>query len=402
MKILLAHNYYASTAPSGEDVVYRDELALLRANGIEPVCYVKHSDVRGLGGKIRAGMAINGSAATYHELRTLLAAEQVDVAHFHNIYPFISPSAYRACRDAGVAVVQTLHNFRMFCANGMLLDDHGVCEACLHDKQFARAVVKGCYRNSRVASLPVAFMQYRQQRRWAQDIDIFIALTDFARDKYIEAGLPAEQIVVKPNFVFQQSAPAQSARSGAIFIGRLKYEKGVDILLEAWRKLPDVQLHVYGDGPEAATMIKAKAHEPGLQSVHLHGQQSQAHCQEALAGSQFLVMASRWYEGFPRVIVEAYACGRPVVVPRLGGMAAVVDDGVTGLLYRHEDAADLAAKVRWLTERPEEIRRMGENALQAYRSRYTPEVNYNQLRMVYAQAMSFKKSALLKTANVTT
>ena len=149
-------------------------------------------------------------------------------------------------------------------------------------------------------------------------------------------------------------------------------------------------------------MIKAKAHEPGLQSVHLHGQQSQAHCQESLAGSQFLVMASRWYEGFPRVIVEAYACGRPVVVPCFGGLVAVVDDGVTGLLYRHEDAADLAAKVRWLTERTEEIRRMGENALQAYRSRYTPEVNYNQLRMVYAQAMSFKKSALLKTANETT
>src|SRR3569623_1867361 len=255
MKIMIAHNYYGSAAPSGEDVVFRDELALLRAGGIEPVSYVKHSDVRGMANKLRAGLAINGSRQTYREQRALLAAEQVDVAHFHNIYPFISPLAYQACRVEGVAVVQTLHNFRMFCAYGMLLDRRGVCESCLHDKQFVRAVVKGCYRNSRSASLPVAVMQYRQHRRWAEDVDLFIALTDFAREKYIEAGLPAEQIVVKPNFVFQKSAPAYATQKGAIFIGRLKYEKGVDILLDAWRQLPQVPLHIYGSGPDAEKLV---------------------------------------------------------------------------------------------------------------------------------------------------
>src|SRR3569623_410417 len=255
MKIMIAHNYYGSAAPCGEDVVFRDELALLRAGGIEPVSYVKHSDVRGMANKLRAGLAINGSRQTYREQRALLAAEQVDVSHFHNIYPFISPLAYLACRDEGVAVVQTLHNFRMFCAYGMLLDRRGVCESCLHDKLFVRAVVKGCYRNSRIASLPVAVMQYRQQRRWSEDVDLFIALTDFAREKYIEAGLPAEQIMVKPNFVFLNPAPAFATQKGAIFIGRLKYEKGVDILLDAWRQLPQVPLHIYGSGPEAEKIV---------------------------------------------------------------------------------------------------------------------------------------------------
>lgn len=397
MKVLIAHNYYASTAPSGEDVVFRDELALLRAGGIEPVIYERRSDIRGITDKLRAGIAINGSRRTYRELRTLLAAERVDVAHFHNIYPFISPLAYRACHDEGVAVVQTLHNFRMFCANGMLLDKRGVCEPCLHDKQFGRAVLKGCYRSSRIASLPVAVMQYRQRNRWAEQIDIFIALTNFAREKYIEAGLPPEQIVVKPNFVFQQSRPAHVGSEGVIFIGRLKYEKGVDILLNAWRQLPDLPLHIYGDGPETESIIRAK-NEGHLPSVKLQGHQSQEACQAALAKSQFLVMASRWYEGFPRVIVEAYACGRPVVVPRLGGMAAVVEDGVTGLLYTPGDANDLAAKAQWLMSHPDEMTRMGGNAWKAYCTQYAPDVNRQQLLDIYAQAIAYRKGDSLPRA----
>jgi len=390
MKIMIAHNYYGSAAPSGEDVVFRDELALLRAGGIEPVSYVKHSDVRGMANKLRAGLAINGSRQTYRELRALLAAEQVDVAHFHNIYPFISPLAYRACRDEGVAVVQTLHNFRMFCANGMLLDKRGVCESCLHDKQFARAVLKGCYRDSRIASLPVAVMQYRQKRRWAENVDLFIALTDFARQKYIEAGLPPEQIVVKPNFVFEQPASTHAIRSGAIFIGRLKYEKGVDVLLNAWRRLPEVPLHVYGDGPEAAKFVAAQESKQ-LPSIQLYGQRTQAECQGALAQAQFLVMTSRVYEGFPRVIVEAYACGRPVIVPRLGGMAAVVEEGMTGLLYRPGDASDLVEKVRWLMAHPDELARMSEHTLRTYHARYSPKINREQLLDIYAQAADLSK-----------
>lgn len=402
MKVLIAHNYYASTAPSGEDVVFRDELALLRAGGIEPVVYERRSDIRGITDKLRAGIAINGSRRTYRELRTLLAAERVDVAHFHNIYPFISPLAYRACRDERVAVVQTLHNFRMFCANGMLLDKRGVCEPCLHDKQFARAVLKGCYRNSRAASLPVAVMQYRQRRRWAENIDLFIALTEFARDKYIEAGLPAAQIVVKPNFVFQQTTPVRAAEDGAIFIGRLKYEKGIDILLDAWRQLPDVPLHIYGDGPEGAKIVAAQQAGAHLPSMRLHGHKSQIECQQALAQLQFLVMTSRWYEGFPRVIVEAYACGRPVVVPRLGGMAAVVDEGVTGLLYRPGDASDLVEKVRWLMAHPDELVRMGEHALRTYQARYAPEINRERLLDIYAQAIELnKRHAVSKSVAIT-
>lgn len=391
MKILLAHNYYGSTAPSGEDVVYRDELALLRKGGIDPVCYIRNSsDIRSLGDKIKAGVELGWSRRTYRELREIIQRERVEVAHFHNIYPLLSPSAYQACRDEGVPVVQTLHNFRMFCANGMLLDQRGVCEPCLHDKRFARAVLKGCYRSSRIASLPVAVMQYRQRHRWAEQVDIFIALTNFARQKYIEAGLPPEQIVVKPNFVFQQSRPSQSAGEGAIFIGRLKYEKGIDILLNAWRQLRDLPLNIYGDGSEAASVANAIKETGGLSHLRLHGQQPQETCLAALANSMFLVMASRTYEGFPRVIVEAYACGRPVIVPRLGGMAAVVEDGVTGLLYTPGDANDLAAKARWLMTHSAERARMAENAWKAYCDRYAPDANRQQLLDIYERAVGSK------------
>src|SRR3569832_785738 len=155
--------------------------------------------------------------------------------------------------------------------------------------------------------------------------------------------------------------------------------------------LPQVPLHIYGSGPEAEKIVAMKETDHQLPSVQLHGQKSQAECQEALAQFQFLVMASRLYEGFPRVIVEAYSCGRPVVVPRLGGMAAAVEEGVTGLLFRPGDANDLADKVRWLTAHPDEIARMGENALNAYHARYSPEVNRDQLLAIYERAMTYSK-----------
>src|SRR3569832_1341414 len=168
----------------------------------------------------------------------------------------------------------------------------------MHDKQIDRAVVKASYSKSRIASLPEAVMQYRQQRRWAEDVELFIALSDFAREIYLEAGLPAEQIVVKPNFVFQKSAPAFATQKGAIFIGRLKYEKGVDILLDAWRQLPQVPLHSYGSGPEAEKIVAMKETDHQLPSVQLHGQKSQAVCQEALAQFLFLVLAFCLFVGF--------------------------------------------------------------------------------------------------------
>lgn len=390
MKILIAHNYYAPTAPSGEDIVFREELALLRAAGIEPVCYERHSNVSGMTDKLRAGIAINGSRRTYRELRALLAAEQVEVAHFHNIYPFISPSAYRACRDEGVAVVQTMHNFRMVCANGMLLDKNGICESCLLDKRFVRAVLKGCYRNSRAASMPVAIMQYRHRQRWAKDVDVFIALTDFVREKYIQAGLPAEKIIVKPNFVFPQITPDRVTQNGAIFIGRLKREKGTDVLLQAWRELPEVPLNIYGDGPDRQSM-QDYCSRHGMNQVVFHGQQKHEHCLQALHQAHFLVMSSIWYETFGRTLVEAYACGRLVVAPRLGGMAEIVNDGVTGFLYTAGKANELADKVRWLMTHPHEMQSMGENALRTFNAQYAPEANRKRLLDIYAHAIELNK-----------
>src|SRR3569832_426050 len=261
------------------------------------------------------------------------------------------------------------------------------CRRCITFECFAPT--ECCWIDAECVSLVCTTSNLSAQ--WAKDVELFIALTDFARVKFIVAGLPAEQIVVKPNFVFQKSAPAYATQKGAIFIGRLKYEKGVDILLDAWRQLPQVPLHIYGSGPEAEKIVAMKETDHQLPSVQLHGQKSQAECQEALAQFQFLVMASRLYEGFPRVIVEAYSCGRPVVVPRLGGMAAAVEEGVTGLLFRPGDANDLADKVRWLTAHPDEIARMGVNALIAYHARYSPEVNRDQLLAIYERAMTYSK-----------
>ncbi|VAW74816.1 hypothetical protein MNBD_GAMMA15-1140, partial [hydrothermal vent metagenome] len=190
MKILLAHNYYASSSPSGEDVVFEAESDLLKRNGHNVSEYVKRMGSGGITSLAKGAANLLWSTSSYRDIKSILSKDKYEIAHFHNIYPFLSPSAYKACHDSGVPVVQTLHNYRMVCANGMLLDKAGQCEVCLQTHNFRNAIKKGCYRNSRVASIPVALMQYVYEGKWARYVDTFIALTESGRAKHIESGLP--------------------------------------------------------------------------------------------------------------------------------------------------------------------------------------------------------------------
>ncbi|HUL35061.1 MAG TPA: glycosyltransferase family 4 protein [Candidatus Eisenbacteria bacterium] len=399
MTILFIHNYYRH--PGGEDAGVRQERDLLASAGHRIVEYSRQSaeiKLNGVSSRIRLGAEALWSKRTYRELRSLISRERPEVAYIHNTVPLISCSAYSACSDSGVPVVQTLHNYRLLCPAGTFLRDGKVCEDCLHSN-LLHSIRHRCYQNSAAASAALATVLAAQRAlgTWTKKIDCFIARTEFARRKFIESGLPADRIVVKPCFVHPDPGSRTGAGDTALFIGRLAPEKGLRTLLSAWDHLVGgVPLKIIGDGPLRAELA-ARIASHGPANIRLLGRLSDAELFAELKRARFLVFPSEWYEGLPLTIVEAFACGVPVLASRIGSMIELVDDGRTGLLFNSGDPRDLAAKVEWAWYHTEQMEEMGRNARMEFQLKYTAERNYQLLSEIAHRAMQ-KENFLLRTS----
>jgi glycosyltransferase involved in cell wall biosynthesis len=392
MKVLIIHNFYQSSSPSGEDVVFKNEVELLKKNSINVITYTRHNDEiedYGVWAKFTLPFKNIWSKRTYRELIELIKKEKPDIAHFHNIWYLISPSAYYACKDAGVPVVQTLHNFRIFCANGLLMRNGKVCEECIGKLPY-RAILYGCYRNSRLFSIPVAFTEgiHNLLGTWGNIVDVYIALTEFGRRKFIEAGLPADKIFVKPNFLLNPPQPNYSHQNYACFIGRISEEKGVDIVLESFKLLKNLQfrLKIVGDGP-LRNYYEKKVERENINGVEFLGRKEHSECIEILRNAKFLIMPSICYETFAMTVIEAFACGKPVVASNLGALAELVQDGKTGLLFEPGNPKDLAEKIKWMVEHKDACIEMGRNARKVFEEKYTAERNFETLIGIYNKAV---------------
>lgn len=383
LKVLLCHNYYQQ--PGGEDQVFADEAALLAAHGHEVVRFTLHNDDVRQMGRLAAARASIWNQRSYEELRAVMRREQPAVMHCTNIFPLISPAAYYAARREGLPVVQSLHNYRLLCPNALFQRNDGPCEQCLGRFPWP-GVLHGCYRRSRLATAAVAAMLgvHRARGTWSRLVDRYIALTQFSRGKFVAGGLPAARIAVKPNFILPDPGPGPGGGGYAIFVGRLSAEKGVAVLLAAWRELARAMpLVIVGDGPLADRVREATADEPAIRWL---GRRSPAEVSELVGRAELLVLPSTCYENFPKAIVEAYAAARPVVVSRLGAMAELVDEGVTGLRFEPASAADLVEKVRRLMADGDMRTRMGRAARRRFEECYTAERNYELLIDIYRQA----------------
>jgi glycosyltransferase involved in cell wall biosynthesis len=378
LKIIVAHNSYRNRG--GEDAVVDDEVALLRSHGHGVTEYRQdNARISGIGNFDLLQRTIWSRAAAA-QLRALVARTRADVVHVHNTFPLISPAVYWAAGDAGVPVVQTLHNFRLLCAQAMFLREGAVCEDCIGRLPW-RGVMRRCYRDSAAQSATLVSMLavHRALGTYRRKVSRYIALSEFSRRKLIEGGLPAERIVVKPNFVERQ--PTESGeRSGCLYVGRLSPEKGLMVLATALEEVGNVMCDVIGSGPQEAQLT-------GIPQMRMLGQQPAAAVLEAMRRAAFLVMPSICYEQFPRTLVEAYACGLPVIASRLGPLAELVEHGRTGLLFEPGSGADLARQIRYASTHREEMRNMGENARAEYTARYTPQRNHEQLMEVYSAAI---------------
>lgn len=384
MKIVMCHNHYQQ--PGGEDLSFAQEARLLETRGHEVVRYTKHNDdIRGMG-KLAAARRTIWNRDTYRELRKLFRQQQPDVAHFTNTFPLISPAAYYAAKEEGVAVVQSLRNYRLLCPSAQFMRDGRVCESCL-GKRFAWPGVKhACYRGSRTASFVVASMLafHRMKQTWTNAVDVYYALTEFSRAKFIEGGLPPDKIAVKPNFIEPTPAAGTGEGGFAVFVGRLSPEKGVDLLLDAWGQLDlPLDLRIVGDGPLSARVQSAAQNDP---RIHWVGRLSPEETISLVGEAVCLVMPSLWYEGFPRTILEALAKGTPVVTSRLGSMEEIVEDRVTGLHFTPGDSSDLARTVNELASSTSMLGAMRRAARNEFLTKYTGDANYESLSRIYAQA----------------
>jgi glycosyltransferase involved in cell wall biosynthesis len=385
MRVLLMHNTYQDRG--GEDVVFVQERRLLESAGHEIVEYQRHNtEIKQYSTLRKASLAGRTvwASDSHRELGTLLRQTRPDVVHIHNTFPLISPSVYWACRKEQVPVVQTLHNYRLFCPGANFFRAGKVCEDCI-DGNFWKGVQHGCYRNSRAETAPVALMLYVHHARktWHRMVDRYIVLTGFARSRFVQAGLPPEKIVIKPNCVDPDPGAKTEEGSYALCVGRVSDEKGVSTLMKAWQQLPRTcTLRVVGDGP-ARAQLQAQAAADGLSNIAFLGQQPRERVIEAMKGARFVVFPSELYENLPLTIIEAFACGTPVLASRLGAMSEIVEEGRTGLFFRAGDASDLARVAAQVWNRPEQLRILGKQARREYEDKYTAAANVRQLTEIY-------------------
>jgi glycosyltransferase involved in cell wall biosynthesis len=387
LNVLVIHNQYQQ--PGGEDAVVRAEVDLLRRAGHRVVQFTQHNaTLANFTPLEKAALAATTTwnPAAYSAIRALIEKERPDIAHCHNLLPQLSPAAYYACQSTGVPVVQTLHNYRLFCPAGTFFHDGQICKDCTQSLRYG--VKQGCYRGSRLETATVAMMLafHRLRETWTRTVDGYIALTQFNRDLFVELGLSGKKIHVKPNFLPCDPGQRSVAGNYALFVGRLSPEKGVLEMLRTWQHLPHIPLVVVGDGPlydDAVELIRRS----GSTHITLLGRMSAEDTWAQMKGARFLIFPSRWYEPFGMVLLEAGAAGVPAVATRVAGVPELVVDGKTGLLFDVQEEDGLVSKVNWAWTHPAEMGAMGGTARQLYLENFTAEKNYESLINVYRSVL---------------
>lgn len=383
MKVLVAHNRYRSDVPSGENVVVDAEIATLEAAGVDVVPLIAESDsvsLRSPRGLASAALGPVYAPSGVPRFRALLERERPDVVHLHNVYPLLSPWVVRTAHDHGVPVVQTVHNFRHDCVAGSYFRDGRICTDCAGRTFGTPAVAHGCYRGSRAQSVPMAIGRTVHRPTW-RSVDRFLALTPFHADYLRSLDVPSERIVVRPTSAPDPGPPEPPTGADLLFVGRLDEQKGVRLLLEAWASAPNphaATLHVVGDGPLRSLVDEAAASDP---TVVAHGLLAPDQVAERLRAAGAVVIPSTWFEGLPRVLVEAMSHGRALAVSDLGGLGASVPPAA-GWTFAPEAGA-LRVVLAAITS--DTVRAKGAAARETYLSTYAPEVTTGQLLDVYQQ-----------------
>lgn len=380
MKVLLVHNDYGKY--SGEEAVVDKMATMLMSHGYE-VAQLRMSTAGirdSLKGKIRG--FVNGiyCPSGVKAMRETLKRERPDVVNVHNLYPFMSPAALRECKKVGVPVVMTIHNFRLMCPTGLFMRDGKPCELCLENGNEWGCVRYNC-ENSLLKSVGYAARNAvaRIMRHYLDCVDVFACITDFQRQKLIQAGFPSEKLTVIPNSM-DVSTTLNSSTLGSYvaYSGRISREKGVDMIIDIARRHPDIPFKLAGAVRDEVLVDDL----PG--NVELTGYLSGESLANFYRDARFFVMASRWYEGFPMTILEAASYAKPMIAPNHGGFTEIIGKGddAIGLLANPSDVESFENAITTLWESPSECYRLGQKAFDKLKGQYSTEVisqKWNQL-----------------------
>lgn len=382
MTVVTVHNWYQT--PGGEDRLYRAESDLLEAHGHHVIRFTEDNARIPRMGRFRLARATLWNFSAAARLRRLVRRERAAVVHFHNTFPLLSASVLRAARQAGAAVVQTLHNFRLICPNGLLFRAGAPCQDCVGRAFPWAGVAHACYRNSRAATAMAAgaTLARRFTGTWHDGVDAYIVLSEFARAVFLRAGAPPGKLTVIRNFVQPDPGPGDGGGRYVVFLGRLSEEKGITVLLEAWKMVRcGTALEIIGDGP-----LASRLRQPSTGSrIRWLGPLSHAEALEKLRHAALLAAPSLCYENSPLAVLEAFAAATPVVASRIGSLAELIEHGQTGWLAPPAQPQALAEVLDEALSGPGLLAQMRLRARREYESRYTSEHHYRALLRLYEQ-----------------
>jgi glycosyltransferase involved in cell wall biosynthesis len=387
VRILILHNAYA--VRGGEDVVVDNEARALRARGHDVHTLIRDSaelHESPLRGAVETLLTAHNPAAA-RELVSKLRALRPDVVHVHNLFPRWGLSALRTLLEHAVPTVQTLHNFRWLCAPATLLRDGADCRLCVRGN-FTSAVRYACLHDRRVvsAAYATALSLNRVSRLAERAVGRFVCVSSFVRQVYADAGFAPGKLVIKGHFVDSAPGAEGSGDGSVLYAGRMSPEKGLSVLLRALCSLPEVTLKVAGEGPERAGLEAGLG--PAQTRVRFLGRLSREQLRAELRRSSVCVVPSIGSETFGLTVLEAMACGRPVVATDAGGLPELVRDGVNGWVVPRADPVALADRVRWLLEHPEAARAFGASGQACVERAHLPAPNMEVLESIYRDVVA--------------
>ena len=392
MKILIIHNHYLERG--GEDEVVEAEIRLLREYGHEAILYEKSNEYIEKLSFVKKFIFIffelNFSKIVYKEIKEIIKTQKPDIAHIHNIFFCITPSVYFALKEENIPIVQSLHNYRLFCLRGTFYNCGLVCEKC-KDKQLFKGVMEKCWRNSFFSSFFLAKLLYKK-KFFLKNINSYIVTSKFSKDKFIELGLDREKLYLKTNFLSIKADRNNQDHKYALFLGRLVDYKGVETLMRAFEATPAFKLKIIGDGP-----LRSEVHSYASthNNIEWLGRIDRDLVLTTIKNSSFLIFPSECYENMPLVILESFVFSKPVLASNLGAIKEFVIDGENGLLFKSGDARDLSVKIAYLFSHDKERIEMGRNASKIYQERFDKERNYHDLVDIYLKTINVNKEVPL-------
>jgi len=387
MRILFIHNEYGN--PSGEEHAAQMIADLLKDNGHEVFWFERSSAglADSVGGKIKAfftgiynPFAAKALAKTIDEVRP-------DIIQVQNLYPLISPSIFKSIKKRRIPVVMRCPNYRLFCPNGLHLCNQKVCERCLSFGKELWCVLKNC-ENNLFKSTGYALRNYfaRITKSILNNVDMYIVQTEFQKKKFIERGVAAERIGIVPG-VIQSTYIQDDKKLGELvtYIGRISIEKGIEDFLEAARLIPEIPFAVAGNNNHMPDI-----HNKRPFNVKLLGFLQSNELIDLYQKSRIIVIPSRWYEGFPNVVLQAMAQARPIVAARIGALSSIIEDNKNGLLFEPGNKQELAEKIQYLWNQEQLCLTLGQAARKKAQDDYSPKKCYEALINVYIKAEKYK------------